>query len=288
MRPKGCSTQGERASAIAVAIAVRDWLTDRGWPAPTVIDSGNGIHLLYRIGAHTGTETIRTALRYLAHMHDRPEAKVDTSVYNTARVSRMPWTLNRKGEDTTERPHRWAKFVKDGGGHEVTSDHFQSLVAEGAWLAKPKPVERRELAVDAQQVQDFLGTYDYDNVIDFGEAIRHDGKWMWLFFECPFVEGEHEGMELPGGRSKTTVILSNEGLGFKCLAAKCEEHGWAAFMAKLHELSGRKPVFNPYVEWDEKWAEKWGGVDEAPLPEPEQIVKARAYHLAMFRRALAS
>src|SRR3989304_5954155 len=41
------STDAEKAKAFSRAIEVRTWLSNQGWPAPVLGDSGNGYHLDY-------------------------------------------------------------------------------------------------------------------------------------------------------------------------------------------------------------------------------------------------
>ena len=83
----------------------RDELAALGWPTPTVIDSGNGYHLRYKINllndgaAH---ELVRSILRSLAARY----SMLDVTNHNAARVAKLPGTWARKGQQTTERPHR--------------------------------------------------------------------------------------------------------------------------------------------------------------------------------------
>lgn len=121
VRPAGLSaTDAEKAAARDVAGRVRAYLTAEGWPAPVVADSGNGYHLLYRLAEDLPVETlplppgdrIRSLLRHLAERFDTAEATIDTSVYNPARIVKLPGTLACKGENLPDRPHRRAKVLE--------------------------------------------------------------------------------------------------------------------------------------------------------------------------------
>jgi hypothetical protein len=107
--PLVSATDAEKAEAKAVILDVRDHLAGRGWPAPVFADSGNGYHLLYRVDvpAADGDE-VRRLLNALADKFDTPRAKIDRSVFNPARICKLPGTLARKGDHTPARPHRRA------------------------------------------------------------------------------------------------------------------------------------------------------------------------------------
>lgn len=113
------ATDAEKAAAWDRLVAVRAWLSGRGWPEPIISDSGNGYHLLYRLaedlpasGKVGDGDPIRLALVALAHRFDDDAVKVDRKLYNPSRILKFPGTLTRKGPGTPERPHRRA-LVKD-------------------------------------------------------------------------------------------------------------------------------------------------------------------------------
>lgn len=116
VRPADSSATGEEKSAAQTLMAaVLDWLTARGWPAPVVVDSGNGWHLLYRIdlpndAAGVSHSLLRRFLKALAGRFDTAAAGVDQKVHNASRISKLPGTWARKGAHTTERPHRKASI----------------------------------------------------------------------------------------------------------------------------------------------------------------------------------
>jgi hypothetical protein len=118
VKPEGLAdysaTDQEKERAREVAAAVVDDLTGRGWPAPVLVDSGNGWHVLYRIDvpADDGARAlVRDVLRALATRFNGPGATVDTSVYNANRIAKLPGTWARKGPNTADRPHRPCRLL---------------------------------------------------------------------------------------------------------------------------------------------------------------------------------
>jgi hypothetical protein len=116
------ATDAEKAAAWEVAGRTREYLTGLGWSAPIVVDSGNGYHLYYRLAdvpggpADTATDPIAALLRCLKARFDTDTAKIDPSVFNAARIMKVPGTVARKGEPTADRPHRPCSIL------EVPSD----------------------------------------------------------------------------------------------------------------------------------------------------------------------
>lgn len=114
------ATDAEKARTLDVARRVQLYLREDGWPEPVLSDSGNGHHLLYRLAEPLPAaslpvpegDPLRLALRKLADLFDGPDGTVDTSVFNPARIVKLPGTLACKGTPTAERPHRRAKVLE--------------------------------------------------------------------------------------------------------------------------------------------------------------------------------
>lgn len=110
------ATDREKAAARAVADGVRRDLDGRGWPAPMVVDSGNGYHLWYRIDlAADDGGLVRSVLTALGRAHDTAAAAVDTTVFNPSRIAKLPGTWARKGDSVPDRPHRMARVLEVPG-----------------------------------------------------------------------------------------------------------------------------------------------------------------------------
>ncbi|HYH67805.1 MAG TPA: hypothetical protein VD866_24120 [Urbifossiella sp.] len=112
-RAKISATDAEKAAAWELARAVRADLTDRGFPPPMVVDSGNGFHDWRRVQlpADEGG-AVERLLKALARRHDTARAKVDTTVFNPSRLCKIPGTFARKGSSVKTRPHRMARVLE--------------------------------------------------------------------------------------------------------------------------------------------------------------------------------
>jgi hypothetical protein len=113
---KVSSTDAEKAEGQQVTLAIREALRGRGWPGPVFADSGNSYHLLYRIDLPKDDGgLVQRVLKALAAQFDTDRVKVDTSVFNPARICKLYGTEARKGENTPERPHRRSKVLEVPG-----------------------------------------------------------------------------------------------------------------------------------------------------------------------------
>jgi len=142
IRPVGPATDAEKQSAWIVAQSLRDALSARGWPAPIVVDSGNGYHLYYRVDlpAEDGGLVARVLAR-LAAEFDTPDAKVDTVVANASRVAKVPGTLARKGEESPGRPYRASYVLEAYGSMEVVPEALLRDLGGEEPAPAPEPAE---------------------------------------------------------------------------------------------------------------------------------------------------
>lgn len=136
VRPAGvCSTKEEKAAARAVMSGCVRWLCqDRGWPAPLLGDSGNGYHALFRIDlpADDGG-LVRSVLQALARRFSTDRAKVDEAVFDAPRIARLYGTLNRKGEDSPDRPHRYSRPLSEASAGVVPVSALQETARLAGW-----------------------------------------------------------------------------------------------------------------------------------------------------------
>lgn len=131
--PKVNATEGEHEAAQACCQAAFDWLgVDHGWPAPLLIDSGNGWHLLYRIDLPNDRDAQKLVKGVLLAVRDAvqvPGAQVDDATHDARRLAKLPGCWVRKGPHSEERPHRPARLVYAPEKLEVVSRERLEAVA---------------------------------------------------------------------------------------------------------------------------------------------------------------
>lgn len=118
-RPSGiAATDDEVGLAVSLAGDIEEILRGMGWGYPLYVSSGNGCYMLYRVDLPNDAASLATINRiYAAVNHrlgavdlSRPYAEIDTTVGNAARILRVGGTVNRKGDETPDRPWRVCEY----------------------------------------------------------------------------------------------------------------------------------------------------------------------------------
>ena len=109
------ATEEELEAAKLLTDKVMDYLKEGGWEDPIKVMSGNGYHLYYILDNVANSESNRDAikdfLKDLASAFDTDVVKIDTSVFNASRITKVVGTIAYKGEQSSDRPYRMARCV---------------------------------------------------------------------------------------------------------------------------------------------------------------------------------
>lgn len=259
-RPSGvCATDDEKARAMIVAQGVIAYLTKEGWPEPIMADSGNGYHLYYRGAGTDPAGTTFTWKQCLMHLGEKfnpgSGVKIDPVVFNEARISRMPGTWNRKGDDTSERPHRMAQVISypekwepvttgmlvnlaNQGRSDVAAGGRSPLASMPALKVSSKRVERVVKSLHDDLIEEYPETFELHQVVN-----RPDGVYIGLA-KCPFKDDEHNGQLV--GVSKSCIIVDKQTgqIGFKCFSDDCADYGFGDLMHLIQEQYDEQPIFS--------------------------------------------
>lgn len=127
------ATADEKNRAHRMATEIGQFLHEKGWPHPMIVDSGNGAHLIYRVDlpAEDGG-LVANILKWLAGKYNNPHVEVDTKVSPPSQLVRLPGTMNCKPQSTPERPHRRSRVlqVPKEGLRVVSRDSLEKLICE--------------------------------------------------------------------------------------------------------------------------------------------------------------
>ncbi|MDG3006613.1 hypothetical protein [Paludisphaera mucosa] len=108
------ATDAEKAAVFEVLGATMEHAERLGWPAPILIDSGNGGHLYWRVDLPNnafGQQTLRSIIKGWKAILDTKAASIDPGVHDAKRIAKLPGTWARKGPHSVERPHRMSKIL---------------------------------------------------------------------------------------------------------------------------------------------------------------------------------
>lgn len=175
--------------------AIYGWLKAEGWPDPIAAQSGNGAHLLYRIDlpAEDGG-IVQNCLIALAARFDDDAVKVDTTVYNPARIWKLYGTWACKGDSTKERPHRLAKVTFAPEIVCLTADMLFWLAGQAPVADAPTP-RNHHLGGSSEpfDVPGFIQRHGFevDGPSDF---TGKQGKGVkWTFRKSPMCDHDDDG-----------------------------------------------------------------------------------------------
>ncbi len=109
VRPTGISaTPGEKAAAEGLVTEIDYALWEQGFPLGIIGDSGNGCHLMIPCRLPADDKGFcKRLLHGLAKQFNSPAATVDVSVFNPARIWKLPGTLVCKGDSCPEIGREW-------------------------------------------------------------------------------------------------------------------------------------------------------------------------------------
>jgi hypothetical protein len=109
------ASEAEIAAAKQLADKIAAFLEAQGWDQPLRTMSGNGVHLYLVLDrlphVPASRDKVQALLGELAREFDTDTVRVDTSVCNASRITKVPGTVARKGEESEGRPHRMARVL---------------------------------------------------------------------------------------------------------------------------------------------------------------------------------
>lgn len=201
VRPAGIpSTDAEHDAAGVRAAAIRDELAARGWPAPALMDSGNGHYVLYRVDLpndDAARDLVQACLAALGEEFGDDVVEVDSTTGNAARILRVPGTVNRKGSGSPDRPHRPATLWR-AASDVVPVELLEALAASSrpasaaatSPAATPPDAFASALDVPAFDLARFVEAYLPGAK---GPKAKAGGEELWELDVCPWNDEHNRG-----------------------------------------------------------------------------------------------
>lgn len=217
-RPAGISsTNAELKESMELAQKVYVYLKGLGFEEPVKAFSGNGYHLLYRIGLvnnEDNVKLIKRCLRALAAMFSTDAVKVDTANFNPSRICKLYGTLAQKGSNTQDRPHRFAKIDGEIKDLKQTKKIYLEKLAEEIEEEEIKPAQYNHYNPSEFNIEEWMGRHGIRYTTREGS-----GYIKYVLDECPFDHNH---------KAPDSMILKQPSgaIGFKCLHDSCQGRGW--------------------------------------------------------------
>lgn len=217
-RTSGISaTADEIKKAFDLARRVRDYLSGIGFEEPLKAFSGNGVHLLYKIGLLNTDENIQLisdCLKSLDMMFSTDSVHIDIVNFNPSRICKLYGTLAQKGANTEDRPHRMSHIIGDPGELKQTPKVYLEKLAAAVPHEEIKPHQYNNYTPSTFDIRDWMAKHG----IRYKERKYKDGT-KYVLDECPFNSNH---------RAPDSAIfeLNSGAIGFKCLHNSCAGRTW--------------------------------------------------------------
>jgi hypothetical protein len=222
------STDEQLAAALGVRDAVAAYLSDElGWPAPLYRSmSGNGGALVYRLAPLPNDPEsgalLKGCLEALGDAFGTAAIKIDQTVCNPARITKLIGTPVRKGDDTPRQPHRMAVAEYGPAAAEVAGELLRALAATSAPRA---PVPGAQRGTDSGPGRAWrLDQVLQRSGVGYAVKIKPYGT-VYVLDRCLTSDAHEDGatiIEAPSGR-----------LYYRCLHDTCTGKRWADAKATL-------------------------------------------------------
>ena len=228
------ATEEEHTAGIERATAIRDMFLKVYGVATVLADSGNGAHCLIPCSLPNDEESKALVIGVLTALQAQfgdDVVKIDTGVFNAARICKAYGTLVRKGDNTELRPHRYAQLIDVPSAlPPVSVDILRAL----AGLAKPTSAKPSAKATRSPVGPgSSIPTFDVPAFLaKHGIPVHHEeegamGWHQWALEACPFN---------PDHRAPDAMVSQQAGTGkvsFKCLHNSCRSNKWQEFRKKF-------------------------------------------------------
>jgi Protein of unknown function (DUF3987) len=234
VRPTNTSATAEQlAEAEALATSIAASLVAEGWPRPTQVRSGNGVHLYYTLNLAGESDLPSRALTALDRRFSTASVKVDTTVGNASRIMRLPGTWTAK-DDRTDL-HRVAMLEAVGEDRVLTPELLEAM-------APHAPVPASDSALALAQAASNQNPFDVDAWLA-KHGVKHRGKeawpgggtgaFRWVVDVCAFNPTHSNG-------EAAITQHPNGAVGYTCHHDSCSEYGWREFRQAVEAASSAK------------------------------------------------
>lgn len=228
VRPSGVSaSKPEKEAARKVAATAMKKLMALGFSEPVVGDSGNGYHLLFRVHAcKEEKQTLSDFLNVLDQWFSTDMVKIDTAVFNPARITKLYGTMTHKGANTSERPHRKSAILRFPSQIQLTS---MDLVRNIASVCH-KAVQVDSIPTDCGNSSFNLERFLSDHAVQGAKKVAISNGIKYQLVHCPFDTSHVNG-------DAAVFAYSNGRFGFHCFHNSCSGYHWHEFREKIDPMA---------------------------------------------------
>lgn len=251
----------------ATANKVYKYLIDVGFYPPVVVFSSSGVHLYLRcamLNNDKNTKIVKNFLHALALLFTDEHTEIDVSVYNSARIMRLPSSYSCKGNRLDEaRPQRLCKFVKIPQEKKINDIAYFEKVAALYPEETPKPSASNGYSTERFNLDEFIAKHN----IEVDKIQRVAGGTKYLLKECPWN---------PNHKSPDSMVFQrdNGALSFFCYHNSCSHYSWHDFRLLYEPDAYDKKEYNEFRHKQRYY----GRIEKEPfIPQKEDEAKGKKW-----------
>lgn len=216
-RPSGTSSTDEQIKkAKEQGNKIYQFMQNLGFSKPLFANSGNGVHLLYRIRLKNSDENrklIEMSLKTLNMLFTSPDIDVDMKNFNQSRVCKLYGTTAQKGANSEDRPHRMSFIVGNSERIEVNDIKYLQKLCD-LYPKEEKPQKYNDYQPREFEIEEWLNKYG----LRYRRSTYAEGT-KYILDCCPF-DSNHKGKDACIFQSQTGAI------GFHCFHNSCSDKTW--------------------------------------------------------------
>lgn len=216
-RPSGTSSTDEQIEkAKEQGNKIYQFMRNLGFSKPLFANSGNGVHLLYRIRLKNSDENrklIEMSLKTLNMLFASQEIDVDMKNFNQSRVCKLYGTTAQKGANSAERPHRMSYIIGNPESIEVNDIKYLQKLCD-LYPKEEKPQKYNNYHPREFDLEEWMNKYG----LRYRKSSYADGV-KYILDCCPF-DSNHKGKDACIFQSRTGAI------GFHCFHNSCIDKTW--------------------------------------------------------------
>lgn len=216
-RPSGTSSTNEQIEkAKEYGSKIYQFMRNLGFSKPLFANSGNGVHLLYRIRLKNSDENrklIELSLKTLNMLFTSSEIDVDMKNFNQSRVCKLYGTKAQKGANSSDRPHRMSYIIGNPETIEVNDIKYLQKLCD-LYPKEEKPQKYNNYHPREFDLEEWMNKYG----LRYRKSSYEDGV-KYILDCCPF-DSNHKGKDACIFQSRTGAI------GFHCFHNSCSDKTW--------------------------------------------------------------
>lgn len=233
------STDEELSYAKKKANEVYAYLRDANFEQPVVCCSGSGIHVMYRVkleNNESNRKLVKDFLDALGMLFSDERVHIDGVVGNPARLCRLYYSVNRKGANTKERPHRMAYIVR--APEDVKSTDIVYIQKIASLIPTPETPSKQNhyRGSDSFDLESFLTKYD----IKVAKKTVTNDYTKYVLAECPF-DSTHKAPD------SCVFAFRNGGYQFVCLHQSHKHLTFRDFRLHFDSTAYDRATYAEYV-----------------------------------------